>query len=73
MNHRQSHQEQVERWARFVKDNPQQWQEIHTQFINALFDNHDQFLKKMLKTKDGKEKLIKLYNIKNKEGYDWLK
>lgn len=73
MKERQSHLEQVERWAHFVRDNPQKWQEIHNEFINTLFENHDQFVTRILKTKNGKEKLIELYNIKNKEGYDRLK
>lgn len=65
--------EQVERWAHFVRDNPTKWKKIHTEFINALFDKHYQFRERLLKTPGGKEKLVKLYGIKNREGYDWLK
>ena len=70
---RESHMGQVERWANFVKSNPHQWRKVHTEFINALFENHYQFRNRLLKTPGGKEKLIKLHRIKNKEGYSWLK
>ncbi len=70
---RPEHMQQVERWAHFVKENPAKWKKIHTEFINALFEKHDSFRNRLLQTPNGKEKLMKLYNIKNKEGYDWLK
>jgi len=70
---RDSHMEQVERWAHFVKDNPDKWKPTHTEFINAIFDKHEQFMSRMLKTPGGKEKLIKLYDIKNRNGYSWAK
>jgi hypothetical protein len=72
MNERKSHSEQVERWANFVKENPEKWRSEHNEFINALFENHYQFIERLLKTPHGKEKIIKLYNIKNKKGYSWL-
>ena len=69
---RESHREQVERWAHFVRDNPTQWQKPHAEFINAIFDLHEQFRERLLKTPGGKEKYIKLRGIKNVEGYRWL-
>ena len=66
---RQSHQEQIERWAIFVKKNPTQWKKIHTEFIDALFDKHEQFRKRLLETPGGKEKLFKLYSVKDKPKY----
>lgn len=68
-----SHMEQVERWAKFIRANPTKWQKSHTEFINALFENHNQFRERLLKTPEGKKKMIALYNIKNVEGYDYLK
>ncbi len=65
--------EQIERWAAFVRGNPAKWKKIHTQFIDAIFEKHYQFRERLLKTPGGKEKLQKLYDIKNKEGYDWLR
>ncbi len=70
---REEHLQQVERWAHFVKENPTKWKKIHTEFIDAIFEKHDSFRNKLLQTPNGKEKLQKLYNIKNKEGYNWLK
>ena len=58
---RSDHLDQVERWAYFVKDNPTKWKTIHTEFINAIFDKHEQFKQRLLKTPHGKEKLAKLY------------
>lgn len=69
---REPHLEQVERWANFVKENPKKWRNEHNEFINALFENHYLFMERLLKTSRGKEKIIKLYNIKNKKGYIWL-
>lgn len=70
---RKEHMDQVERWALFVKKNPAKWKKIHTSFINSIFDKHKQFKERILETPGGKEKLAKLYNIKNREGYGWLK
>ena len=66
---RTEHLEQVERWAHFVKNNPDKWKNIHTEFINAQFEKHRRFIKNLLRQKDGFEKIIELYNIKNIEDY----
>lgn len=68
---RESHLEQVTRWANFVRTNPG-WRIVHTEFINAIFDNHEKIIRTLLKTEQGKKKIIKLYGIKNTKGYDWL-
>ena len=64
---REGHLQQVERWAHFVKENPTKWKKIHTTFINALFEKHESFRKKLLETPPGREKLQKLYGIKKQE------
>ena len=61
--------EQVERWANFVKNNPTEWKNIHTQFINAQFEKHRNFVKRLLKESNGFDKIVKLYGIKNIERY----
>lgn len=38
-----SHDEQIERWARFVRDNPDKWREEHTNFINAQINKANRF------------------------------
>tara|TARA_B100000315_G_C14513565_1_gene558136 strand:- start:242 stop:457 length:216 start_codon:yes stop_codon:yes gene_type:complete len=70
---RKDHQELIERWANFVKKNPAKWKKTHTEFINSLFDKHEQFKERLLKSPGGKKKLIKLYSIGNKSDYDFLK
>jgi hypothetical protein len=49
----------VERWAKFVRENPDKWQDIHTEFINAQFQMHEDFVNRLLETPGGKEKLEK--------------
>lgn len=66
-----THMDQIERWARFVREN-KDWKKIHTEFINAQFKLSEDFLKKLLKEKGGKEKVIKLFRIKNLKGYPSL-
>lgn len=69
---RTSHNDQIVRWAEFVKNNPDKWKPIHTKFINAQFQKANSFLQRLLKQPNGKEKVIKLYNIKNLKGYKEL-
>jgi hypothetical protein len=64
--------EQVEEWATFVKEHPNEWKTIHTKFINAQFEKADAFIKRLLKEPNGREKVIKAYNIKNLKGYKRL-
>jgi len=61
-----THMEQIERWAKFVRENDiSVWKKIHTEFIDALFEKNERFLRELAKTKEGKEKIIKIYRIKN--------
>lgn len=62
--------EAMERWARKVKEG--NWKEIHTEFINSQFEKSERFINKLSQTKNGCEKIIKLYNIKNIKGYPKL-
>jgi len=68
-----NHQEQIERWANFVKNNPTHWKKTHTEFINSIFDKHEQFKKRLMESPGGRKKLIKLYRIKNKSSYEFLR
>ena len=63
-----THQEHLEQWAEYVKNNPD-WKKHHTEFINAQFDKAYQFIERIKKQKGGKEKIVQLYGIKNKKGY----
>ena len=64
--------ESVERWANFIKSNPDKWKKIHTEFIDAQFEKCYGFLRRLSKQKNGAEKIMKLYNIKNLKGYPKL-
>jgi len=66
-----THIEQVERWAEFVK-NDSNWKSYHTKFINAQYEKFFKFINKLSKTKEGQEKIVELYNIKNIKGYPKL-
>jgi|TARA_Y100000310_G_C20172066_1_gene574138 hypothetical protein len=63
-----SHMESVEKWARYVKKNPV-WKKIHTEFINSQFEKAYGAMARILKTPNGKEKIRKIYKIKNVKGY----
>lgn len=68
-----THYEFIERWADFVRNNPNKWKAAHTEFINSQFEKSERFFKELIKTKDGKKKIIELFNIKNLNGYPSLK
>lgn len=63
-----THAEHIKSWAHFVRAG-NDWKKIHTEFINAQFEMAHAFLKRLAKEKGGREKIIKLYNIKNIKGY----
>ncbi|MBM3199839.1 hypothetical protein FJZ53_02790 [Candidatus Woesearchaeota archaeon] len=67
-----SHEDPIRRWALFVKDHPGKWKRIHTEFINARFEKAEQIYHKLAQTKKGKEKIIKIFNIRNTKGYPSL-
>ncbi len=51
-----SHEDQIKRWASFVKNNPSKWKKIHTEFINSQFEKAERVYQKLSKTKKGKKK-----------------
>jgi hypothetical protein len=67
-----THMEFVDKWAEFVKNNPDKWRKIHTEFINAQILMNKQFLERLKKTPGGRDKIIELYKIKNLKGYTKL-
>ncbi len=64
MNDRQSHLDQIERWAMFVREHPMEWKKIHTEFIDAIFDKEQAFRERLLKMPGGKEKLEELRKLR---------
>ena len=58
---RETHQEQIGRWAKFVRENPTTWKKTHTAFIDAIFRKHQEVVKRLQASEVGREKLRKLY------------
>src|SRR3989338_7802197 len=56
----------LEYWVEYIQKNPNTWRKQHTKFLNDKIKMSNQALNNLLKTKDGKLKLIELRNIKNK-------
>ena len=52
-----SHANQIERWAKFVKENPLTWKKQHTQFINSQILISERFYRKLSSTQDGMKKI----------------
>ena len=68
---RERHMEFIERWAAYVRTH-KDWKKLHTAFINAQFAKHRAVLEQLRKTPEGREKIIKLYGIKNLDGHKGL-
>lgn len=58
-----THMEQVERWARYVKDNPDKWKSKVKPIIDSQIIKSRSFYRKLIKTDGGKEKMKKLRNL----------
>ena len=52
-----THMEQVERWAEYVKNNPDKWKSKIKPFIDAQIIMSKRFYKKLAETKEGMEKI----------------
>ncbi len=59
-----THNEQIERWAEYVRDNPDKWKSKIKDFIDAQIIISRRFYKKLAETKEGKEKIKLLRNIR---------
>ena len=55
-----SHKEQVERWAEYVKSNPDSWKSKLKPFIDSQIIIAKRFYKNLAKTEEGKEILKQL-------------
>jgi hypothetical protein len=59
-----THEEQIERWARFVKENPDKWKLKFKEFIDSQILISRRFYKKLAETPEGREKIKLLRNWK---------
>ena len=55
---------EIDRWINYMKENPETWKSVHTEFINAQFSKHKSFLERLKKTPEGRKKLKNIYGIK---------
>jgi hypothetical protein len=60
MESEKSHDEQVVRWAKFVRDNPDKWKPQLNSFIDAQFEIALRFYKNLAKTEGGMETLKRI-------------
>jgi hypothetical protein len=67
MKRDRTHMDFVERWAKFVKENPTKWRKYHKEFINSQFINAYDVIERILHLPNGEEKIRKIYSISNPE------
>lgn len=58
-----THDEQIERWARYVKNNPGKWKSKIKPFIDGQIIMARRFYKKLLSTENGAEKYRRLRGL----------
>jgi hypothetical protein len=59
-----THDEFIERWARFVRDHPRsEWEPQHMAFINSQIEMANAFYRRLAKTPGGKEKIRQLRGL----------
>jgi len=61
-----THDEQVERWAKYVKDNPSGWKLKLKPFLDAQIIMAERFYSRLANTKEGQKKILMLKNLKIK-------
>ena len=59
-----THIEQVERWAEYVKNNPETWKKELKPFLDSQIIIARRFYKELAQTPEGKEKINLLRRIK---------
>lgn len=59
-----SHDEQIERWAKYVRDNPDKWKSKLKPFLDAQIIMARRVYKKLAETPEGREKIKKLNELK---------
>lgn len=64
MERDKSHTEQIERWANYVKNNPN-WRKKFTPFIDSQLIMAQRVYKKLAETEEGREKIKKLRELRN--------
>lgn len=58
-----THIDELERWARYVKENPDKWKSKIKPFLDSQIIMSRRFYKNLAKTNQGIEKIKRLRNI----------
>ena len=64
MERNKTHEEQVVRWANYVKNNPDKWKLELKPFLDSQIIIARRFYKKLAETAEGREKIIQLRSLK---------
>jgi len=59
-----THNEQIERWAKYVKNNPKEWKKKLKPFLDAQIIMARRFYSKLAETEEGRKKIELLRSIK---------
>ncbi|MFA5992242.1 MAG: hypothetical protein WC796_00880 [Candidatus Pacearchaeota archaeon] len=59
---RTEHQEQIERWANYVRENPDKWKKELKPFIDAQIIMARRAYAKLAETEEGRKKIVLLKN-----------
>lgn len=64
--------EQIDRWAKYIQENPHIWREHHTRFLDDQLEMANAALRRIAKQPGGREKITQLRGITNKKVLDEL-
>ena len=67
-----THDEFIERWVTYIEEHPVEWREHHARFINAQVGMARDFIERLSKQPDGKERIREIYGITNLKAYPRL-
>ncbi len=59
-NRDKSHEEQIERWAEYVRSNPDKWKKEHSRFIDSQILKAREFYNRLMQTEEGRQIFNKL-------------
>jgi len=65
MGRDKTHAEQIERWARYVRENPDKWKAGFKKFIDSQLIMSRRFYQKLAETEEGRKKIKLLKGLKN--------
>jgi len=66
MTHDKSHKEQIERWALFVRNNPDKWKAELKPFLDSQLIMAEKFYEKLSQTEEGRKKILKIKRLDKK-------